>query len=330
MLFSIYLSAVSSIACAVVANYTMLLTSRALTGLCVGLTISSHSVVIAKRVSHKAIQEDIMLISSGLMYSLGGVWSAVLGYLLLNVISWRIVILFTSLPIFIPTILFIHFFLVDEEDPQRDEEVMQNTMQTETVVVPNFAARTAKLGLWCAITVFQGWLTILLVPAMIKLLKVKEAEPRSDCTATITQGPELLLLGLVTFAAIPGKLFMHFIRKRVSFRISQIAFASLNAGTFAWMIVQENLAAIVVTNFIIKFLYGVVHQAYCYIWVDVEYFGTAGLAQGNGITWAMGMVGGVVGAVMLAFSPLSSTLITATVLSALQVLVVLTMTEVRL
>ena len=102
---------------------------------------------------------------------------------------------------------------VDDGEPTRTLD--------ETVTVPNFVARTIKLGLFGAVGLFQGWLIILLVPALIQMLQLKYADPNSNCFVTVIQGVELLLVGLVTFAAIPGKLFMHFIRKRISFRASR-------------------------------------------------------------------------------------------------------------
>ena len=47
-------------------------------------------------------------------------------------------------------------------------------------VPPNFIARTIKIGLFDGTNLFQGWITILLVPTLIQMLNKEKAEPNSD------------------------------------------------------------------------------------------------------------------------------------------------------
>ena len=329
-LFSLYLSTASTVVCAIVANYTTLLLSRALIGFCVGLNFNAHSVLIAELVSCKKILDEMVLILL-ITYTAGGVWSAVLGYLLLDVVGWRIFILLTSLPFFIPPIFMLHYNSAFTSGPKMEQlENMQNqTDKKETVIVPNFVARTTKLGLFGFVILFQGWLTILLVPTLIQAFKINEAEPNSDCSVTVTQGKELLLLALVTFSAIPGRLFMHFTRNEFSFRKFHVIVAILNVASFGGMLAQDHLAVVVTSNFIVKFLYGVTNMAYGYILYDINYYGAERFALGSSFALTVGLVGGVVGTAMVAFVPLLYVIITALVLSALQILVVLSMTEVQ-
>ena len=283
--------------------------------------------MIAEMVSNQSILDEIVFISC-ITTTVGGVWSAVLGYLLLDLLGWRFFILLTSLPVFVPPILMLHFCFVNTAGPQVENEENQ-TIEKEVVIVPNFLARTIKLGLYSAISTFQGWLTILLVPTLIQMLKIKEAEPNSDCSVTVTQGWELLLLGLVTFAAIIGRFFIHHMRKRVSFRKLQVVVALLNVASFAAMLAQHNLPVVVVTNFIVKILYGITAMTYNFILYDIGYFGTARFALGSSVALAIGLFGGVAGTAMVAFVPLFAVIITALVLSAIEIFVVLSMTEVE-
>ena len=285
--------------------------------------------MIAEMVSHKAVLDEIVMISC-LMYAVGGVWSAALGYLLLDAIGWRIFILLTSLPIFIPPIFMLHFCFAGPARPKIQEEKIPITeKETTAVIVPNLVARTVKLGLYCAVNTFQGWLTILLVPSMIQMLNIKEAESQSDCSVTATQGSELLLLGLVTFAAILGRLFIHYTRKKIPFRTMQVGVALLNVLSFAAMLVDDNLVLVVATNFTVKLLFGITAMSSSYILYDVEYFGAARFALGSSVAHAVGLAGGVIGTVMVPFAPLLAVKITALVLSALQIPVVLSMTEIQ-
>jgi MFS family permease len=171
-LFALYLGALSSVVCAIVANFATLLLSRALIGLSVGLNVL-HGVMIGKLGSNKAIIDDIVMISS-MMFSLGAVWSSVLGYLLLEEMGWRTFVLVTSLPMFIPPIIILHCYIEEgtySEPEEEREEIMKKEIQT---FVPNYAARVTKLGLFAATSLFLGWMTTLLVPSLIRMFKIKE------------------------------------------------------------------------------------------------------------------------------------------------------------
>ena len=321
------MSGLSTVVCAIVANYETLLLSRALIGFCVGLNLWIHSVMIVELVSSNEIVGTIVTISK-LMYTVGGVWPAVLGYLLLDVVGWRVFILLISLPTIIPPIFMLHFCFSGTAGPNIQFE-QDGAVHSETVGVPNMIARVTKLGLCRALSMFQGWLTILLVPTLIQLIKTRNTELESGCTETATQGAELLILALVTFAALPGKLFASFLKDRVHYRKSQVIVAMLNIGTFAAMSLQESIVVVTVTNFIVKFLYGISNMATYYIFIDKEYFGTDNFALASSVANAIGLVGGVAGTAVVAFAPTLYVIITALVLSALQILVVLSMTDVR-
>jgi len=105
--------------------------------------------------------------------------------------------------------------------------------------------------------------------------------------------------------------------------------AILNVANFGGMLAQDHLAVVVTSNFIVKFLYGVTNMAYGYILYDINYYGAERFALGSSFALTVGLVGGVVGTAMVAFVPLLYVIITALVLSALQILVVLSMTEVQ-
>ena len=327
ILFSLYISIPSTVVCAIVAQYYTLILSRALIGICLGLNISTGYVMITEVASNKAVLQKIVVIAAT-MFPIGGVWAAGLGYLLLDLLGWRIFILVTSLPLFVPPIFMLHFCFKGTAGKQLQDEQNQITPKG-TLTVPNFVARVIKLGLFDALNLFQGWLLILLVPALIQSLKTKEAEPNSDCSVTVTQGADFLLLGTVTSASLLGKVFMHFIRERIRFRKLQVIVASLTVLAFTGMIAKENLAVVFVTNFIVKFLNGIDSMAFEFIICDIEYLGTERFAVGSGVVNAISMAGGWLGTVMIAFIPISYVLVTSIVLSALKILLVLSMTEVQ-
>ena len=328
-LLSLYLSILSSVVCAIVANFATLLLARALIGFAIGLNFSIHNVMIGKLASNKANLDEILMISTP-MYSLGGVWSAVLGYLLLEVMGWRTFVLVTSLPVFIPPIAMLHCYLQDESEPEikdEREEIIPNETQT---TVPNYVARVTKIGMFTGTCAFTGLMTILLVPSLIQLLKIKESGTNTDCSVTVTQGAEFLLLGLVTSASVPGRVFIHFVRKKISFRKRQVLVSLVKVGCFVWMLLQENLAVAVTTNFIVMFLFGATAMESAYIVYDKSYFGTTGFALGCSIATAGGKMGSVGGLALVAFVPPFYAMICAAVISAIQIPVVFSMTEVQI
>ena len=324
ILISLYLSAFSSIICAIVANFILLLLSRALLGFCCGLRYNTLFVWAAELASSKEILDKIFMITS-IFFAVGGMWSSVSGYLLLDLIGWRMFLLCSTLPIVICPIFMLHFCFKKTEAPKLEDEQGQQ----ETLTVPNYAARTTKLGLLIACVTFNGWLTTLLVPALIKMLKIKEAGPNIDCSFTMTQGAELLFLALVNFAAIPSSLLMHWIKDKIGFRKIQGLVALLYIGNFALMLTQQNLPVAIFTNCMAKFLHAIISLSTMYVLYDSNYYGTKKFDEGSSIASTIGLIGGMVGSGMVAFTPTSYVIITALVVSIVEVLVVFSMTEVQ-
>jgi hypothetical protein len=96
------------------------------------------------------------------------------------------------------------------------------------------------------------------------------------------------------------------------------------------MLLQENLAVAVTTNFIVMFLFGATAMESAYIVYDKSYFGTAGFALGCSIATAGGKMGSVGGLALVAFVPPFYAMICAAVISAIQIPVVFSMTEVQI
>ncbi|XP_063682731.1 facilitated trehalose transporter Tret1-like [Bolinopsis microptera] len=333
VLISLYLSVCSLVILGIVANFTALLLARALLGFCCGLRYNSLYVWAADIAYNKEILDRILLITQ-IFFIVGSMWSSVLGFLLLDWIGWRKFLLFSTLPVLILPIIMVHFCVKDTKGPQIEgsEEAEQPetvTEQPETVTVSNFAARTTKMGLLIACIAFNGWLTTLLVPALIQLLKINEAGPNIHCSVTMTQGPELLLLALVNFAGMPALFLMHWIKDKIGFRKLQGFVSLVYVANFVLMLTQQNLAVAILTNFITKFLNGIIGLGYTYVLYDVNYFGTSNFEVGTSIATTIGLIGGMAGSAMVSFASTSSVIITALVVSVVQVMVVVSMTEVQ-
>ena len=108
----------------------------------------------------------------------------------------------------------------------------------------------------------------------------------------------------------------------------QVIAALLSTGCFAGMIANDNLSATIATNFAVKFLFGVASMSENYVLFDINYFGTSAFARACSITSAVGLLGGVIGTVLIAFTPPFYVVVTAMVVSAVKIPVVISMTEV--
>ncbi|KAL5272820.1 hypothetical protein ACHWQZ_G000852 [Mnemiopsis leidyi] len=326
-LLSLYMSILSTIMSAVVGTFPALLLSRSLIGFSLGLNWSVHSVLVSRLISSKEVLGE-MIVITGIMDAVGGVWAGVLGYFLLDTTGWRVFIVLTSLPVFIPALIMLHCVIQEEPaECYKKLVVDRKEEEEEEEKVTNFATRTFKLGLFCTIFTFQGWGTILLVPTMIQLLKIKNIGTNTDCTLTSTQGAELLLLALVTSAAIPGRPFIHFTRKWFSFRQTQTVSALLNLVSFMVMLLQDSFTGVIVTNFTVKLLYGSSSFASSIIKYDEGYFGKRRYALGCSVSRAMCHLGGAAGIATLVFTSVTVVQVVCLVLSVLQIGVVLSMVE---
>ena len=108
MLASLYTSVASTILCALVANYSTLLASRILIGITAGLNMSPSGVFLTEKASHKKVR-TYGAYSLSIGVSLGSAWVSLLAYFLLDLLSWRIFVILSSLPVFVPAYIFVAF-----------------------------------------------------------------------------------------------------------------------------------------------------------------------------------------------------------------------------
>lgn len=174
-LFSLYTNALVSILCAIVANFYTLLLSRALIGFTVGFNLVIHCVLISEQVSCKAVLNKIWLMMS-IVYSLGGVWVSVLGYLTLDKVGWRVFVVLTSLPVSIPPIIILHFYISPEQEESNEDEV---DAESDVLSISEVITRTCKAAIFIATGFFESWSTILILPALIKMLNMKQGSARA-------------------------------------------------------------------------------------------------------------------------------------------------------
>ena len=183
ILFSLYLSILATIFCAVVASFVTLLISRLLIGFTIAISMSPLSVYISEISPNKKFYVQATL-SASIGWIVGGGWCGVLGYLFLEKLGWRLFLLLTSIPVFLPPLLAFQFFLPETKESSAECLNRNECALEEAVKTPKLAmiSRILKLQLFnmCRIIPFSG--ATLLVPSMMKIENIK-SDDRSPCNA---------------------------------------------------------------------------------------------------------------------------------------------------
>ena len=179
LLVSMYLSIIVTVICSIVPNYTFLVLSRVLLGCALALNLGTTSVYMAEVSTNKSFFTlSITIMTTA--YSLGGGWCGLLGYFLIERIGWRYFILFTSLPIFIPPLLLLQFYL--------PETLNKDLITSDSVVLidgtpklKSIIARTVKLAFYTMTSSFIYFGDILLVPVIMRDIN-KSKEVNVPCS----------------------------------------------------------------------------------------------------------------------------------------------------
>ena len=311
LLLSMYLSIVFVIVCAIVPNYYTLLLSRALTGIGVGLNGCTIGIFLAKHSSTKEIVTKGSFLAEGLAMPVGGAIVSILGWFFLDIIDWRIFILITSTPLFIPPIILLHCCFASQtsihQQPLKEETVSKNDKYSDTAdqEVPNFIARVFRSSLFFFCNICVGHGSIILVPWLIRKYKSSSLEDNhvadGECRE-IVQGTDFLIMSLVTGVTnILGRPLGYFLRSRVRFLILQITVTLIMALGHGFVLFKPNLAICMICIGLSKLCYSIQAVEVAILNYDYGYFGKAKFELGSCITIAFGLVGAVVGISLCAF-----------------------------
>ena len=317
LIISLYLSIVFAIICAIVPNYYTLLLSRTLTGICVGLNGCTSGIFLAKLGSSKEIVSKGSFLAEALAMPVGATWVSVLGWLFLGLVDWRVFILLTSLPLFVPPLLILHFYFdekhmtqrEDAEDdlPRKESDAVPATESDRLIDgqdIPNFAARVLRASLLLFSNFCLGYATIILVPWLIRSNKVashlNEAS-KSKCDYVV-QGDDFLILTMVTGVPnIIGALLGYALWGRVKFLVLQITITIIMALGFGIILFQPGFAASMVLLALSKLCYSMQGAELAILHFDRDYYGEQRFELGSCLTGAAANMGGLVGTSLAAF-----------------------------
>ena len=120
ILCGLYITAAILIFCAIVPNYSSLLASRILLGICDGIKYSPSLVYMAEIASIESFYEISILVST-FFYTIGGAWCGIVGYFFMDLVGWRYFFLISSLPLVIPPLILFQFCLPETYVPKNEE-----------------------------------------------------------------------------------------------------------------------------------------------------------------------------------------------------------------
>jgi hypothetical protein len=254
-------------------------------------------------------------------FSLGGGWVAILGYILLKRIGWRYFIVCTSVPVFIPPICIIHCIMRKEEQAADDRVALNSDEESEVIEVSGFWARLIKGCVTDFINTFQGWGSILLIPALLSYLKKKQSH--------LTEDQELLILALLYGGAkLLGRILSIFLLRGIRFRILQPILSAMIAASYLTLIlVDQSLVVTIVAMGIANMCFCVTRCELTLMEFDKYFFGTERLVLAIGVMAGTAMMGAAVGAVVAQFLSSSQAVIVTFVLSCVQVVAFCSITE---
>ena len=253
---------------------------------------------------------------------LGGTWASLLAWLIIDLVEWRVFILITSIPIFVPPIILLHFYAW--EDPEKreekeDEEELLRTIpdgntdgieQVEYAVVPNFTARVIRAALFSFCNLCVGFSSIILVPWVIRSYKVDTLEDLDgDMCSEMVQGTDFLLItAVIGIPNLLGRPIGYFLWSRVKFLVLQIAVTSAMAFGHGMVLLKPTFIASMILLGLSKFSYSMQGVEASILLYDYDYFGRLRFELGTSIASVGGMSGALLGTFLAAFwDPFSAT-----------------------
>ena len=353
LLLSLYLSIFFAILCALVPNYYTILLSRALTGICGGLNACTIGIYLAKHVSSKDVLTVGSFLSEGLAYPVGGAWVSLLGWLILEHTSWRVFVLLTSIPLFVPPIIMLHAFVIEKsEGRELESETSYNLKQNDVVGteheslvtnikleheslvtdkpanVTNFRARVFKSSLLFFCSICIGFGSIILLPWLIRSHKEENVDVDDEKCAHVVKGTDFLVLALITGVTnVVGRPIGYILWSRVRFLVLQSTLTGVIVLCYSIILFTPNLIAAEVLLGISKLCYSIQAIEIAILSYDYDYFGMAGLELGSSVSTAVGLMGGVVGTSLAAFLKSHIAVMVTLVIACVQFILIFFMRE---
>ena len=325
VLYSLYSSIVFTILCAIVPNYYTLLLSRALIGMGCGLNSSLIGVLCVKNISSKDILPKFSFLHASLAFTLGSTWASLLGWILLDYLGWRIFVLLTSVPLFIPPIFILH--CCTKRGPHRDFCPESNPILNPQTDLPTemFRVRALKASLFMGFNICIGYGSILLLPAMIREYNL-EAE-FENCEEVVHGHQYLILTGMNGVANVLGRLIGYPLTSRFSFVVLQTLVMLGTGISYGVILTKPGLLIESAMMGIGKLCYSIQGVENSILQFDVDYFGYCGVSLGGALMYVAGAVGAVFSTSLAVFTQSQYAVLVTLVVIVLQIVLIQCMKE---
>ena len=137
LLITLYAAITATVLSSIVHSYETLICSRVILGGVVGINLGLQSLKMAESSSSKEVLV-FAVTANALAFNIGGGLCGLLAYFFLEMLGWRLFILITSVPFFLPSIFLLHFCLRDPESkkdtlPKCDYKIIEgcNTVSVD-------------------------------------------------------------------------------------------------------------------------------------------------------------------------------------------------------
>ena len=195
--------------------------------------------------------------------------------------------------------------------------------------VPGQTTRVAKASAMKLINTLQGYGTIMLLPSLIRA--DNKLTGSTDNCDYVVHGIQLLLLAVVSGGTnIIGRSAGYLLQRKARFRILQPVLATSMAICYMVLIFKSDLITSVVALATAKLIYAMMVIEINLLTFDRAFLGSENFAVNSGKVFSSGMVGAIIGNTLAAFFKPEVAVITAGVLSWVQVAVVSSVTELDL
>lgn len=290
----------------------------------VGMNLCNNLVFLTKNASSRQICL-IGVFLQQIAYTSGGVWINFLAYLLLEKMGWRMFLLVSSLPVFIPPVVILQFFirethktgtqiLCKDESSSVDASSTVEKEQQPVTILQNDYCKIGLLSCIGFITLYQGNGSILLAPSIIRTFNSKANGLNNDLVngmigqendpcKYIVKGVDFLILTAVNGATnLLGRIIGFAIHGRCSYRIIQTIFSLGLVACYGSLLgLQNSLAVASVLMGIIKLIYSIQLSEISFVTTNPSNFGRVLYSTGCAFAWGSTHLGGTLGTAFSAF-----------------------------
>ena len=234
--------------------------------------------------------------------AIGSAWVGVLGYFVLGYLSWREFVLLTSIPLFVPPILLLHFSVT--EDVQGNSEAIeesQGILESNATAAPKDAGkfptlRVVKLSACYFLTAFSVYGLIILWPALLRSVNRSQGIDEEDPCATVVRGSNFLQLALINIGILGGAILGGWLHDRFPFRVVYPTLAAVATAGFVLLFLhQDGYWTLILIGFTMNVLMHIEDTEIVFIQYDISFFGRENMNVASSVVLAAEQFGSVFG-----------------------------------